>query len=946
MKRARLAFALLLLPLSARAQIKTFTTDVDFDAGQLVQVAHPPANQIQLGPTPVTKTTNVWACHTTSSMVVRIDTNTGKQTGRYDAALQFINGVPTGADAPLTATNYPRRVAVDNAGDVWISNGAFGGGRQGTLSKFSGLVEHCIDRNHNGKIDTSVDANNDGIIDTNNGAEYFGQNDECILTTIKIGAVGATPRGVAVDRNGKVWVSENQCVTPPCKLYRFNPAEPVALEKTVSVDGNPYSMASGGQYVFYGHNGGGITGRIDIDTLAVEYIKNCPAFYGALVAHPNGNTSWYGNSSGGLIKADWVNKTCTNLGGPPIYTVSLDKDFNVWAGHAGGAYVVKWPAAGGAPIQINTVGPYHGVSVDFAGFVWFNGYGGNYNVTKVDPIKNTVLANYRYDCPNCPNPKGIDYSSYLYSDFTGYQVNRQAPYTYFGTWNGTFDGGGDGIPWSKVVYNQEGQGGTPCDNANNRCTTLKMFVRAADDPKKLPTVGFTPVQNGAALKGIVGRYVEVEADLNGPGYLTPVLSDVQIVGPCGQGFGDSCCIKPADCDDKNPCTIDVCPSPAAQCKHTAKASCCAKDADCNDKNACTTDKCPVPGGMCTNAKIANCCNIDGDCGDGNLCTEDKCSGVGGACSHPPLMGCCNSNADCEDGNSCTIDLCSGPGGTCGHFAKFNCCNVDADCDDMNVCTGDKCSGPGGTCAHAQKIGCCNVDDDCDDQIVCSDDKCSGPGGMCSHAPKANCCKDATECDDKDACTANECIKGACGYPKILRCCNQNAECNDQDVCTTDSCTGAGGSCAHARVPGCCSIHSDCDDHDPCTDDTCSAPGGACNHAPRGAGCCKLDSDCDDQNTCTSDRCNGGAACDHSSLANCYCNTDNECPGEQRCIDHACQTPRGDGGAQISPNFGSAAGTFGACSAAPGRPASVPLLFGLLLVLVVAARARTRGMVRR
>ncbi|MSP58803.1 MAG: hypothetical protein EXR72_00405 [Myxococcales bacterium] len=934
--RAALATVIVLWPLAAYAQLKTFTTDGDFNSGQLVQVAYPPSNQLQLGPTPVTKTTNVWACHTSYSMVVRIDTSTGKQTGRYDAALQFINGVPTGADAPQTPTNYPRRVAVDNAGDVWISNGAFSGSTQGTLSKFSGFLEHCIDRNHNGKIDTSIDANNNGIINTFDGGEYFGQNDECILTTIKIGNPGAIPRGVAVDRNGKIWVSAHATG----KIYRFNPAEPVALEKEIQVNGSPYSMASGGQYAFYGPSGGGFAARINIDTFQVEYVNGCPAFYGALVAHPSGDIVYYGNYNGGLVRADFAKKTCEQLGGPAIYTVTLDKDFNIWGANISYNYIGKWSPQGVHQGTYTIGGSVHGLSVGFDGFVYANGYG-VHDVFKINPPNGAQLAKYTYDCPGCPNPKGIDYTSYLYSDFTGYQVNRQAPYTYFGTWNGTFDGGGDGIPWSKVLYNQEGQGGTPCDNANNRCTSLKLFVRAADDPKKLPTVGFTPVQNGAALKGIAGRYVEVEADLNGPGYLTPVLSDVTIVGPCGQGFGDNCCIKPADCDDGNSCTIDVCPAPAAQCKHTAKASCCAKDADCNDKNSCTTDKCPVPGGMCTNAKIANCCNVDNDCGDGNLCTEDKCSGPGGKCSHPPLMGCCNSNADCEDGNSCTIDLCSGPGGTCGHFAKFNCCNVDADCDDMNVCTGDKCSGPGGTCAHAQTMGCCNVDADCDDQITCSDDKCSGPGGMCSHAPKPNCCKDATECDDKDACTANECIKGACTYPKTLRCCNQNAECNDQDVCTADSCSGAGGSCVHARVPGCCSLHSDCDDHDPCTTDTCTATGGACTHAAKGPGCCKADTDCDDQNSCTSDRCNAGAACDHSVLANCYCNTDTECPGEQRCVDHACRAPRGDGGSSVSPSFGSAPGTFGGCSTTPGRPSPSPLLALALLFLVVAAARRRR-----
>ena len=53
----------------------------------------------------------------------------------------------------------PGRVAVDSNGDVWIVNRAFG--HQGTLTKFSGDLSHCIDRNNNGVIDTSFDKNGD-----------------------------------------------------------------------------------------------------------------------------------------------------------------------------------------------------------------------------------------------------------------------------------------------------------------------------------------------------------------------------------------------------------------------------------------------------------------------------------------------------------------------------------------------------------------------------------------------------------------------------------------------------------------------------------------------------------------------------------------------------------------------------------------------------------------
>src|SRR5262249_48550443 len=155
--------------------------------------------------------------------------------------------------------------------------------------KFSGSINHCVDRNHNGKIDTSVDANNDGIIDTFDAKEFFGQNDECILTTIPIPAANTPntiPRGVAIDRHGNVWVSHFNTGLVP----RSNPAEPLALEASVQLPGgNPYSLATGGQYLFIGISGGSVAYRIDIDSLKIDTINPCGNYYGALIAHPSGN---------------------------------------------------------------------------------------------------------------------------------------------------------------------------------------------------------------------------------------------------------------------------------------------------------------------------------------------------------------------------------------------------------------------------------------------------------------------------------------------------------------------------------------------------------------------------------------------------------------------------------------------------------------------------------
>ena len=844
----------------ARAQSKTFSVNVEFDTGTFSSCVDQPTNQVQLGGTPVSKNTIIWADNYIPGWVVKIDASSGRQLGRYDSGLVYYNNDvkqgATGSRPPremcdfATIGNCPGRITTDTNADVWIINRAFG--HQGTMSKYSGDLSHCIDRNNNGKIDTSVDANGDGRIDPDDPKEFFGQADECILTTIPVGANNHWPRGVAVDKNGKVWAGTFNGQ----QLFRYNPAEPVTLEATVSVasfGANPYSLATGGDWV-YAAGAGGPMVRVNINTLQAESIASCKGCYG-IVADPGGDVAWCGgwhNSATGVLKGDFKNKTCANwsANGQGVTAVTLDMQGNVWAAAFSIASVVKFnpagqilgtfPSGGGSP---------HGLSVDFQGFIW-SVNDGNSTVAKLKP-DGTMVNTF-----SLAGPGNYNWTPYIYSDFTGVQVNRQAPYARFGNWIGTYDSGFAGVPWSKVTWNNEPEGAVPTS------TTLKLFIRAADDMQTLATTGFTPLVNGAKLIGVTGRYVQIEADLQGPGWATPVLSDVSVVGPCTNGHGDGCCLAPADCDDMSPCTDDQCPAPGAACVHALRKGCCNVDADCTDANKCTTDKCSGPGGTCQFAPIMGCCNVDGDCGDGNLCTADKCSGPGGTCSNPPIANCCNAPADCDDKNLCTIDVCSGPGGACSHFAKGGCCNSNAECEDNNACTDDACTGPGGSCTHAAKVDCCNVDADCDDKNACTDDACSGPGGMCSHAARNGCCNVDADCDDKNACTADSCSGpgGVCSHGQITRCCNKDTECDDGDKCTTDVCSGPGGSCTHPRVADCCNADLDCDDSNVCTNDKCSGLGGACSHDPKGAGCCRIDTDCDDGNVCTTDSCSQGSAC--------------------------------------------------------------------------------------
>jgi hypothetical protein len=96
-------------------------------------------------------------------------------------------------------------VVVDLEGDMYVANRAFG--NQGSITKIAGALSGCIDRNKNGTIETSNDANNDGIIDVNSPAEFFGQNDECVLYTVAVGANDTYPRALTIDGKGNAYTS-------------------------------------------------------------------------------------------------------------------------------------------------------------------------------------------------------------------------------------------------------------------------------------------------------------------------------------------------------------------------------------------------------------------------------------------------------------------------------------------------------------------------------------------------------------------------------------------------------------------------------------------------------------------------------------------------------------------------------------------------------------------
>lgn len=119
--------------------------------------------------------------------------------------------------------NRPIRTAVDINGDTWVVNAANGdAARQSSITLIAGSMARCVERNGVPGIQTSSDVDGDGVIETdcnNNGVaddlsdvnagaaclpghfqEFYGLDDECIVFTVNIGAVGDVARALALGK--------------------------------------------------------------------------------------------------------------------------------------------------------------------------------------------------------------------------------------------------------------------------------------------------------------------------------------------------------------------------------------------------------------------------------------------------------------------------------------------------------------------------------------------------------------------------------------------------------------------------------------------------------------------------------------------------------------------------------------------------------------------------
>ena len=203
---------------------------------------------------------------------------------------------------------------------------------------------------------------------------------------------------------------------------------------------------------------------------------------------------------------------------------------------------------------------------------------------------------------------------------------------------------------------------------------------------------------------------------------------------------------------------------------------CGSAADCDDRNPCTSDVCSA--GVCSNPPG----NDGASCADGNACNgTDTCQGGTCQSSGPP---------NCNDNNPCTTDSCAAQNG-CQHVLVSGCqtCTTSGNCSDNNPCNGTEAC-VSGRCQSGTPLTC-------NDNNACTTDSCSAQAG-CVFTPLASCqsCTSNTQCDNGNACDGSEtCLSGRC------RPATTALDCNDADPCTADSCNPASG-CTHQLQDTC------------------------------------------------------------------------------------------------------------------------------------------------
>ncbi|MEM3555212.1 MAG: hypothetical protein QXF56_00600 [Candidatus Micrarchaeia archaeon] len=355
----------------------------------------------------------------------------------------------------------------------------------------------------------------------------------------------------------------------------------------------------------------------------------------------------------------------------------------------------------------------------------------------------------------------------------------------------------DGVGKGAVVCFDEYSTVTCCSGTPTTCGTVSITCPKKCDGNRLCSYPSNQATCSKTCSG--GVCQECVPDCG-----TPSCTD------CGAGYYcsiDTCVSCPAgwaNCDGSaaNKCETslltdpsncgscgNICPSTAPVCENgkciPSATPACSSDADCNDKNPCTTDVCKNPGtptASCVHTIITACTSGDGCCPEGCSYLVDTDCPVVVKCGNGKCEtgeDCCNCPEDCSAG-TCLGDV---PGEVCKKYICSGKTKVEVYKEN---CCGNR------ICESGEGCWSCPADCSCPAGQQCLYDKCTTKKLLPNGA----------ECTSNEECSSGHCEFGYCCAAGL--CCRQDSECPRGQVCVDYSCQLPGTKCSDGTPTGQCS----------------------------------------------------------------------------------------------------------------------------------------------
>jgi len=434
----------------------------------------------------------IWISNSGEYTVSKLDTITGKETGRYKVCTD------------------PSRTAVDLYGDVWVACRGDGG-----VAKIHVYEKNCIDKNGDGVIQTSKDKNGDGVIQA--GEMYPAGQDECIRFITYPG--GSCQRAAGVDKENHAWIAEWNSAT----LRRLEPDKGQVV-KTIGLPTNAYGLVIDGKGIIWiSGRGNGSLVRVDPATSQVSSFKSnigCLEPYGISLDYKG--RVWIGNCCCWHVgyRFDPTNNTWAAAG-------TSNRPRGIAGASNGKVYVANDESSRVAVVNSDTMqteayvelggGRFPvGMAVDFDGYVWAVNQSSS-SASKIDPKTNQVVLEH-----------ATGSSPYTYSDMTGYMLHTYTqPQGYYqhvipGATNGK-------TKWTQLNLNVTCEGQSYVQVRLRAANTVSALAQAS---WKGPYGPFPPnmfPMDLSVIQGLDGKYLQVEVvmvpDKDGH---TPLLKGITV----------------------------------------------------------------------------------------------------------------------------------------------------------------------------------------------------------------------------------------------------------------------------------------------------------------------------------------------------------------------------------------------------------------------------------